>query len=134
MSQAEMESRNRLDRPVDEGYDHILGLSNAEITLVECDRVMVRAWALGGLDGAAAEQRARTLAKAAARWVLLHLDSDVLARARQPFPIEPVNIAASSLRMSPNRFDATTTSKLCGRRTKFIAAASTSSDSVAISG
>ena len=46
----------------------------------------------------------------------------------------PVRIADKSLKMSPNRFDATTTSKLSGRRTKFIAAASTSSDSVSISG
>jgi uncharacterized protein with PIN domain len=63
---------------------------SSELTLVECDRVMVRAWALGGVEGAAAEQRASTLARAAARWVLLHLDSEVLARARQPFPVEPV--------------------------------------------
>jgi NhaA family Na+:H+ antiporter len=29
------ETRNRLDRPVDEAYDHILGPANAELTLVE---------------------------------------------------------------------------------------------------
>jgi predicted nucleic acid-binding protein len=63
---------------------------SSEITLVECDRVMVRGWALAGLESSAAEQRSRTLAKATARWVLLQLDSEVLARARQPFPIEPL--------------------------------------------
>ena len=66
---------------------HVL---TSEITLVECDRVMVRAWALGGLDAAAAEQRARALNKAAARWVMLQLEPEVLARARQPFPVEPL--------------------------------------------
>ena len=49
-------------------------------------------------------------------------------------PIDPVTIADTSLKMSPNKFDATTTSKEWGRRTKFIAAASTSRDSVSISG
>ncbi len=48
-------------------------------------------------------------------------------------PMLPVRIAETSLRMSPNRFDPTTTSKLSGRRIKFIAAASTNSDSVEIS-
>jgi hypothetical protein len=63
----------------------------SEITLVECDRVMVRGWAVGGLESAAAEQRARTLTRAAARWVLLQVDTEVLARARQPFPVEPLD-------------------------------------------
>ena len=44
----------------------------------------------------------------------------------------PMMIAERSLRISPNRFDPTTTSKLSGRRMKFMAAASTSSDSVSI--
>ena len=46
----------------------------------------------------------------------------------------PTMMAEMSLRMSPNRFEPTTTSKLSGRRMKFMAAASTSSDSVSISG
>ena len=49
-------------------------------------------------------------------------------------PMLPMMIAEMSLRMSPNRFDPTTTSKLSGRRMKSIAAASTSSDSVSMSG
>ena len=46
----------------------------------------------------------------------------------------PVMMADTSLRISPKRFEATTTSNVCGRRMKFIAAASTSSDSVSTSG
>lgn len=69
------------------GATHVV---TSELTLVECDRVMVRGWALAGLESGAAEQRARTLAKAASRWVLLQVDAEVLARARQPFPVEPL--------------------------------------------
>ena len=46
----------------------------------------------------------------------------------------PTRIAEMSLRISPNRFEPTTTSKLSGRRMKFMAAASTSSDSVSMCG
>ncbi len=49
-------------------------------------------------------------------------------------PMLPMMMAEMSLRMSANRLEPTTTSKLSGRRMKFMAAASTSSDSVSISG
>ena len=49
-------------------------------------------------------------------------------------PMLPTMMAERSLRMSLKRFEPTTTSKLSGRRMKFMAAASTSSDSVSISG
>ena len=49
-------------------------------------------------------------------------------------PMLPTMMAEMSLRISLNRFDPTTTSKLCGRRMKFMAAASTSSDSVSMPG
>ena len=46
--------------------------------------------------------------------------------AEGSIPSEPVSIAASSLRMSPNRFSVTITSKSAGRETSCIAALSTS--------
>ena len=49
-------------------------------------------------------------------------------------PSEPVSIAASSLRMSPNRFSVTITSKSAGRETSCIAALSTSRWSSGTSG
>ena len=49
-------------------------------------------------------------------------------------PMLPTMIAEMSLRISANRFEPTTTSKLSGRRMKFMAAASTSSDSVSMCG
>ena len=49
-------------------------------------------------------------------------------------PIPPVTAALRSVRMSPNRFDATITSNWSGRLTRSIHAASTRSDCVATSG
>ena len=47
------------------------------------------------------------------------------SEAEGSMPIEPVSIAASSERMSPNMLPVTTTSKLFGARTSCIAALST---------
>src|SRR5450759_4987171 len=49
-------------------------------------------------------------------------------------PMLPTRMAEMSLRISANRLEPTTTSKLSGRRMKFMAAASTSSDSVSTCG
>ncbi len=49
-------------------------------------------------------------------------------------PTLPVTMAPRSVRMSPNRLLATTTSNASGRRTKSIAAASTSNLPVSTSG
>ena len=54
--------------------------------------------------------------------------------AEGSIPIEPVIIAASSERMSPNRFSVMITSKSAGRLTSCMAALSTSMCSSATSG
>ncbi len=56
------------------------------------------------------------------------------ARPRAASPIEPASIDASSVRMSPNMFSVTITSKSAGRLKRCIAAASTSRCSTASSG
>jgi len=62
----------------------------SDLTLVECDRVLIRAAALGELtEGDAATRRAH-LTTAAAHWHLLRVGSEVVDRARQPFPGEPI--------------------------------------------
>lgn len=63
---------------------------SSDLTTVECDRVLHRAVALEELPEADAADRRAHLAAAAANWHLLRLSSDVVDRARQPFPGEPV--------------------------------------------
>lgn len=62
----------------------------SELTLVECDRVLCRAAALGELTEAAAAERQHFLALASGRWDLIRLVPAVLERARRPFPGEPI--------------------------------------------
>jgi len=62
----------------------------SDLTLVECDRVLVRAVVEGRLLEAEATGRQGRLANAAAHWTLLTVSPEVLARARRPFPLEPI--------------------------------------------
>ncbi len=62
----------------------------SDLTLVECDRVLHRAVSLGRITEATAAERHSRLAAAATRWIILSLSPEVIDRARQPFPLEPV--------------------------------------------
>jgi predicted nucleic acid-binding protein len=62
----------------------------SDLTLLECDRVLLRAGALGELTAAEAADRRAHLAGAAAHWQLLRIGPEVVERARQPFPGEPI--------------------------------------------
>jgi predicted nucleic acid-binding protein len=62
----------------------------SDVTLIECERVLIRAAALGALTEADAADRRGHLAAAAASWHLLRVGSEVVERARQPFPGEPI--------------------------------------------
>lgn len=62
----------------------------SDLTLIECDRVLLRAAALGELSEADAAVRRADLRTAAAQWTVLRIDSDVVERARQPFPGDPI--------------------------------------------
>jgi predicted nucleic acid-binding protein len=62
----------------------------SDLTLIECDRVLLRASALGELtEGEAADRRAY-LTTAASQWHLLRMSPEIVDRARQPFPGEPI--------------------------------------------
>ena len=62
----------------------------SDLTLVECDRVLIRAQTSRELSEAqSADLRAR-LNAAAAHWNILHIDASVVDRARRPFPVEPI--------------------------------------------
>ena len=62
----------------------------SDLTLVECDRVLVRAVTLGEIDEATAADRRAQLAAAAAHWHFWRVSLDIIDRARRPFPAEPI--------------------------------------------
>jgi predicted nucleic acid-binding protein len=62
----------------------------SDLTLVECDRVIIRAVAHGELDEAEAAERRGQLTEAAAHWQVLRVSPEILDRARQSFPHEPI--------------------------------------------
>jgi len=62
----------------------------SDLTLIECDRVLIRAVALSELRESDAVQRQSRLNAVAARWTLLTLDEEIIERTRRPFPTEPL--------------------------------------------
>lgn len=62
----------------------------SDLTLVECDRTFHRGQSSGRLTDLSLTEHRDELARVAAGWVLLSLDDDVIARARETFPDEPI--------------------------------------------
>jgi predicted nucleic acid-binding protein len=62
----------------------------SDLTLVECERVLIRAVTTGEIDEAAAADRRAHLNAAASHWHLLRVSPDIVERARHPFPAEPI--------------------------------------------
>ena len=62
----------------------------SDLTLIECDRVILRAAALGDLTEAEAADRRAHLTTAASHWQILRVAPEIVERARQPFPGEPI--------------------------------------------
>jgi uncharacterized protein len=62
----------------------------SDLTLIECDRVLIRAAALGEIPEADAADRRAHLVAIAAHWQVMRVAGEVVERARQPFPAEPI--------------------------------------------
>jgi predicted nucleic acid-binding protein len=62
----------------------------SDLTLIECDRVLHRAVALGELTEAEAADRRAYLAVAAGHWHVLRIGPEVVERARRSFPGNPI--------------------------------------------
>lgn len=62
----------------------------SDLTLIESDRVLLRAVVLGELTEAEAADRRAHLATAAAHWHVLRIGPEIVERARRPFPGEPI--------------------------------------------
>jgi predicted nucleic acid-binding protein len=63
----------------------------SDLTLIECDRVLIRAAALGDIPEADAADRRAHLVAIAAHWQIMRVAGEVMERARQPFPAGPIH-------------------------------------------
>jgi hypothetical protein len=83
-----------LDEPTAPAVRSLLGTAEvivaSDLTLIECDRVLLRAVALKELTEAEAADRRAHLTAAAAHWQVLRIAGEVVDRARQPFPGDPI--------------------------------------------
>src|SRR5262249_47684408 len=71
----------------------------SDLTVLECDRALIRSQALGALSEIEVSRRRSILEAAASRWMLLRIDGEILERARRRFPQEPVR-ALDSLHLA----------------------------------
>lgn len=62
----------------------------SDLTVLECDRVLIRAVTLGEIEEATANDRRAHLNAAAVHWQLWRVSSEIVERARRPFPAEPL--------------------------------------------
>lgn len=65
-------------------------VTSSTLTAVECARALARGVAVGRFGRTEELAALRLLDDAAGSWVTLDLSSQVLSRARAPFPVEPV--------------------------------------------
>lgn len=75
---------------VEQAFDRAEGVVASDLTLVECDRALVRAHVLGALSEMETIRRRAVLEAASVNWMVLKLDREVLERARRRFPAEPL--------------------------------------------
>ncbi len=62
----------------------------SDLTLIECDRVLLRAVTLNELTEAEAADRRAHLLAASAHWQVLRIAGEIVDRARRPFPGDPI--------------------------------------------
>src|SRR5688500_10750639 len=62
----------------------------SDLTLIECDRVLIRVATVGELTEVEAADRRAHLTAATAHWHTLRVAPEIVDRARQPFPGEPI--------------------------------------------
>ncbi len=83
-----------LDEPTAPAVRRLFGEAEvivaSDLTLIECDRVLLRAAALKELTEAEAADRRAHLVSAAVHWQVLRIAGEIVDRARQPFPGDPI--------------------------------------------
>jgi predicted nucleic acid-binding protein len=75
---------------IEEVFDRTGGVIASDLTLIECERALIRARTLGLLSEIEMMRRRAIFEAAATNWVVLKLDREILERARRRFPAEPV--------------------------------------------
>ncbi len=83
-----------MGEPAGEAARHALAdaelVITSDLTLIECDRVLIRAQTREEISETEMSDRRAVLNLAAAHWQVLHIDAEVVERARRPFPAESV--------------------------------------------
>ena len=83
-----------LDEPTAPAVRRLLSeaevIVSSDLTLIECDRVLLRAVALKELTEAEAADRRAHLVEAAAHWQVLRIAGEIVDRSRQPFRGDPI--------------------------------------------
>jgi hypothetical protein len=77
-------------RHVAEALDRADSVLASDLTLLECDRSLVRASALSLVREERAAGLRQTLARTVRHWRLMPVSREIVDRARQPFPGEPI--------------------------------------------
>lgn len=62
----------------------------SDLTLIECERVLIRTHSIGRISEAVAADRRGRLVQAAEHWAVLALGEEIVRRARRSFPLEPI--------------------------------------------
>jgi predicted nucleic acid-binding protein len=75
---------------IEELFDRTDGVVASDLTLIECERALIRARTLGLLSEMEMMRRRAIFEAAATNWVVLKLDREILERARRRFPAEPL--------------------------------------------
>jgi predicted nucleic acid-binding protein len=65
-------------------------IATSHLTLVECERALIRAVKTREIDEAAAADLRAQLNATATRWNLWRFDAEIIQRAKKPFPAEPI--------------------------------------------
>jgi predicted nucleic acid-binding protein len=63
---------------------------SSDLTMLECERVLVRGNAVGELSDAELTRRQVMLRTAGQHWMLLGFDPSAIERAQRPYPNEPI--------------------------------------------
>lgn len=71
-------------------FDQAEEVVASELTLVECDRALIRAQTWGALSEAEALRRRTLFGSVSSHWTFLKMDREILERARYRLPVEPV--------------------------------------------